>query len=39
MLFLTDAVVDYVESETGSGFKFNNPLARGTCGCGESYRA
>jgi iron-sulfur cluster assembly accessory protein len=29
--------IDYVESMQGSGFKFNNPNAKGTCGCGESF--
>ena len=38
MLYLMGAEVDYVESLTGSGFKFNNPNARTTCGCGESFQ-
>jgi iron-sulfur cluster assembly accessory protein len=37
MLYLMGAEVDYIESLTGSGFKFNNPNARTTCGCGESF--
>ena len=39
MLYLMGAEVDYVESLNGSGFKFNNPNARTTCGCGESFHA
>ena len=29
--------VDYVESLQQSGFKFNNPNATGSCGCGKSF--
>ena len=29
--------IDYVETMQGSGFKFNNPNAKSTCGCGESF--
>jgi iron-sulfur cluster insertion protein len=29
--------VDYVEGLSGAGFKFQNPNARRTCGCGESF--
>lgn len=33
-----DAVtVDYVDSLSGAGFKFENPKATGTCGCGSSF--
>jgi iron-sulfur cluster assembly accessory protein len=39
MLYLMGTQVDYVEGLNGSGFKFNNPSARGTCGCGESFHA
>ena len=39
MLYLTGTQVDYVDSLTGSGFKFENPNARGSCGCGESFYA
>jgi len=31
--------VDYVDGENGSGFKFDNPNAKDTCGCGESFEA
>ncbi|MEE8349297.1 MAG: iron-sulfur cluster assembly accessory protein [Acidobacteriota bacterium] len=30
--------IDYVESIEGAGFKFDNPNATGTCGCGESFQ-
>lgn len=39
MLYLEGAEVDYVESLEGSGFKFNNPNVRSTCGCGSSFQA
>jgi iron-sulfur cluster insertion protein len=28
--------IDYVDTLISSGFKFNNPNATGTCGCGKS---
>lgn len=37
MLYLDGAEVDYVESIEGSGFKFNNPNVKSTCGCGSSF--
>lgn len=36
-LYLMGTEVDYVDSLAGSGFKFVNPNARRTCGCGESF--
>jgi iron-sulfur cluster assembly protein len=39
MLYLVGTQVDYVEGLNGSGFKFNNPSARGACSCGESSHA
>jgi iron-sulfur cluster assembly accessory protein len=39
MLYLDGAEVDYVESLEGSGFKFNNPNTKSTCGCGSSFSA
>ena len=39
MLYLDGAEVDYVESMEGSGFKFNNPNVKNTCGCGSSFSA
>jgi iron-sulfur cluster assembly protein len=39
LLYLDGAEVDYVESLEGSGFKFNNPNVKSTCGCGSSFNA
>lgn len=30
-------VIDYEEGLNGAGFKFNNPTAKRTCGCGSSF--
>ena len=30
--------IDYVEDMMGAGFKFINPGAAHTCGCGQSFR-
>lgn len=35
--YLANTTVDYQESLEGAGFKFNNPNARKTCGCGSSF--
>jgi len=35
--FLAGTEIDYVSSLQGSGFKFNNPNAKRTCGCGSSF--
>lgn len=37
LLYLDGAEVDYVETMEGSGFKFNNPNVKSTCGCGSSF--
>ncbi len=37
MLYLEGAEVDFVETLEGSGFKFNNPHVKSTCGCGSSF--
>jgi iron-sulfur cluster assembly accessory protein len=37
MLQVAGTEVDYVDGLDGAGFKFNNPNATGTCGCGESF--
>lgn len=39
MLYLDGAQVDYVETLEGSGFKFENPNVKSTCGCGSSFQA
>ena len=35
--YLQGTEIDYVMGTTGAGFKFNNPKAVGTCGCGSSF--
>jgi iron-sulfur cluster assembly accessory protein len=37
LLYLNDATVDYVETLEASGFKFDNPGTKSTCGCGSSF--
>jgi len=39
LLYLDGAEVDFVETLEGSGFKFNNPQVKSTCGCGSSFSA
>ncbi len=36
-LYLKGITLDYVEALEGRGFKFINPNADKTCGCGESF--
>ncbi len=36
-IHLRGTVIDYVQSLQESGFKFKNPLAKRTCGCGSSF--
>ncbi|NET34329.1 MAG: iron-sulfur cluster assembly accessory protein [Cyanothece sp. SIO1E1] len=36
---LEGVVVDYVDGLIESGFKFTNPNATDTCGCGQSFQA
>jgi len=38
-LYLNGTEVDYVDGENGSGFTFDNPNAKDTCGCGECFEA
>lgn len=35
--YLDGTEIDYVEGLYGAGFKFNNPTAKSTCGCGSSF--
>jgi iron-sulfur cluster assembly accessory protein len=35
--YLEGTEIDYVLGPTGSGFRFNNPKATGSCGCGSSF--
>jgi iron-sulfur cluster assembly protein len=37
VLYLVGSVMDWVEDEFAAGFVFNNPNAKGACGCGESF--
>ena len=36
-LYLMGTEISYLDDLSGSGFKFNNPSAKRTCGCGESF--
>ncbi len=36
-LYLNGTMVDFEESLMGRGFKFTNPNAAKSCGCGESF--
>jgi len=36
-LYLMGTVIDFVDELNQSGFKFVNPNAKRTCGCGESF--
>ena len=35
--YLEGTTVDYVMGVAGAGFKFLNPQAKGSCGCGSSF--
>jgi iron-sulfur cluster assembly accessory protein len=35
--YLKGTDIDYVEGLQGAGFKFGNPNAKNTCGCGSSF--
>jgi len=37
--YLKGTELDFVETLQGAGFKFNNPNAKRTCGCGSSFSA
>jgi len=36
LVYLGGMTLDFVRGMMGHGFKFNNPNAKGSCGCGES---
>ncbi|HVH07205.1 MAG TPA: iron-sulfur cluster insertion protein ErpA [Myxococcota bacterium] len=38
-LYLVGTTLDYVDSLMESGFKIQNPNAKSTCGCGQSFGA
>lgn len=35
--YLDGVTIDYVFGMSGAGFKFENPKATGSCGCGHSF--
>jgi iron-sulfur cluster assembly protein len=37
--YLKGTVIDYSDSLTNTGFRFQNPNAKQTCGCGTSFEA
>ena len=37
VLYLVGSVMDWVEDDFAAGFTFENPNAKGACGCGESF--
>jgi iron-sulfur cluster insertion protein len=39
IMYLDGCEVDYLETLEASGFKFNNPNVKSTCGCGSSFSA
>ena len=36
-IYLKDVVLDFKDGLNGKGFVFENPNAKNTCGCGESF--
>lgn len=34
--FVEQAIIDFSEDETSSGFRIKNPIEKGSCGCGKS---
>ncbi len=38
-LFLAGSTLDFVDTIQESGFKIQNPNAKSTCGCGQSFGA
>ena len=38
LVYLGGMQLDFVKGMMGHGFKFNNPNAKGACGCGESVQ-
>lgn len=37
ILYLIGSVMDWREDDFAAGFTFENPNAKGACGCGESF--
>ena len=39
LLYLQGTTIDFADGLNGTGFTFNNPNAKRTCGCGSSFSA
>jgi iron-sulfur cluster assembly accessory protein len=39
LALLDGTTIDYLDTLEKTGFKFDNPNAKTTCGCGESFQA
>lgn len=39
LMYLQGCEIEYMETLEESGFKFNNPNVKSTCGCGSSFSA
>lgn len=39
LMYLKGAVIDFVDSLIGGGFRIENPNAASSCGCGSSFRS
>ncbi|MEO6433950.1 MAG: iron-sulfur cluster assembly accessory protein [Sphingomicrobium sp.] len=37
VLYLVGSIMDWSEDDFAAGFTFENPNAKGACGCGESF--
>ncbi|MEO7504384.1 MAG: iron-sulfur cluster assembly accessory protein [Sphingomicrobium sp.] len=37
ILYLVGSTMDWTEDDFAAGFTFDNPNAKGACGCGESF--
>ena len=37
ILYLIGSIMDWKEDDFAAGFTFDNPNAKGACGCGESF--
>lgn len=37
--YLTGTTMDWVKTDTSAGFRFDNPNAKSSCGCGSSFSA
>jgi len=37
VLYLVGSIMDWQEDDFTAGFTFDNPNAKGSCGCGESF--